>query len=343
MSPNLTIHTKGRALAIIAGCVFLAGTLAILFEDVLNGAPLALKHLITLVILSGTILAGHLASQARRDWRTWIAAFGFFLVFLSGTALVVYSSVGRQASMTTQVNASAEEINDRRAQIQKDRAKAQGMLDSALASFGKQCATGKGVRCDGIGATIDVYRAAVKGHDAELKEIGWSRPVNPEAEQFAEIIAAVIGLDAAAKGKVKAGALLAIPLLITLFLEFGTIQSFGYATRRIPAGQNKIAGAGGPPPSGGKLDAVQPALAPPMTQPLLAPAAAIDADTQAVLDALKGRQGALTNGELADKMGVVKSEASLRTTSAIKSGLVVRERRGREVYISLADAGQTVN
>lgn len=337
MTANHSLQ-NGRMLAALTGCVFLAGTLVILFEDVLNGAPLGRKHLLTLVILSGTILAGHLGREAARQWRTLIAAAGFGLVFLSGTGLVVYSSVGRQAAMTTQVNASAEELNDRRSQIKQTQTRAQGMLDDALTSYGKQCATGKGARCDGIKATIDVYQAAVKGHDAELKEIGWSRPVNPEAEQFAEIVAAVLGLDAMAKSKIKAAALLALPLLITLFLEFGTIQSFGYATRRIPASAGRSA-----PPSGGKLDGMKPAIAAPVQQPLLAPAAVIDADTQAVIDALAGRQGALMNGEVADKMGVTKGEASTRVTKAVNAGYVVRERRGREVYISLANAHQTMN
>lgn len=233
MQDKPTSTMEVRALAIIAGLVFLSGTLAILFEDVIHGAPFALKHLLTLTILAGTIMAGHLMAEAMRQWRTWFAAVGFLLVFLSGTALVVYSSVGRQAAATTQVTATAEELNDRRTQISQSRVKAQGMLDQALVNYGKQCATGKGERCDGIKATIDVYQAAIKGHDAELKEIGWSRPVNPEAEQFAEIAAVVLGLDATAKSKIKAAALLVVPLLITLFLEFGTIQSFGYAFRRV--------------------------------------------------------------------------------------------------------------
>jgi hypothetical protein len=65
-------------------------------------------------------------------------------------------------------------------------------------------------------------------------------------------------------------------------------------------------------------------------EPLLPP----DTDTLAVLMALGGSQEAVSNEEIARRMGVKKSEASKRVTSAVFSGYVRRERAGREVFIS---------
>jgi hypothetical protein len=216
-----------RVLATIAGLVFLTGTLIILFEDVYKGAQFVLhKHGITLVILTGTMLVGHLMN-ASRIHRQWLSAVGFFVLFLAGSALVIYSSVGRQVATSTQVTATAGELSKRRAEIKDARTQAQGMLNTARAKTETLCKV-DGDRCAGNKRTIDVYQAAVKGHDAELREIGEEPlPVNADAEQFAEIVA-VFGAD---KAKVKAGSLLAAPFVITLFLEFGMIISFGQAFR----------------------------------------------------------------------------------------------------------------
>lgn len=230
MQDKATTTMEGRALAIAAGCVFLLGTLGILFEDVIGGAPPSLKHGLTLVTLVGTIMAGHLANSSRAS-RQFFSAVGFTLVFLAGTGLVVYSSVGRQAASSVQTTGQIEEANERRADIKRQRAETQAMLDTAYFKYAKQCETGKGPRCDGIEATINAYEAAVAGHNAKLDKLGVQKPAAPEAEQFAEIAAVLFGAD---KAKVKAGALLVVPFLITLFLEFGTIVSLGYGLKSSP-------------------------------------------------------------------------------------------------------------
>jgi hypothetical protein len=57
-------------------------------------------------------------------------------------------------------------------------------------------------------------------------------------------------------------------------------------------------------------------------------------DTRAVLCCfLPGDRTPLTNDELAERMGVVKSESSKRVTNAVSSGYVKRTRVGREVAI----------
>lgn len=216
-------NTSGRILAIAAGLVFTAGAAGILFEDViLKGAPLALKHGITLVTIAGTLMVGHLAHQTRG----WSRA-GFSLLFLVGTALVVFSSVGRQGEALAVTQAQADASEDARARAKDGIKRSLSMLNEAQASLARECRTGKGKRCDGIRATLSVYEAAAKGHQADLDRIGPAKPVAPEAEKLAEI-AAVFGAD---KVKMKAGAVLLQPFLTALFLEFGAIVSFGFGFR----------------------------------------------------------------------------------------------------------------
>ena len=58
-------------------------------------------------------------------------------------------------------------------------------------------------------------------------------------------------------------------------------------------------------------------------------------DTRAVLSCfLPGERQPLTNDEMADRMGVSKSESSKRVTNAISAGYVKRIRTGREVAIT---------
>ncbi|MDZ4843867.1 MAG: hypothetical protein SH859_17225 [Hyphomicrobium aestuarii] len=224
----MNTHTSigARALAIAAGVILLGGTLAILFEDVVTkSTPFGLKHWLTLVVLFGTLLTGHLVASAWSRWH-WLSAIGFTLVFLVGTALVVYSSVGRQAETTIQTTAQIEEAAGRRVGMHKARNASIAMLAEAQQQLQSKCVMGNASKgtCDGIRATIAVYQAAVRGHDADLAALGPVKVATPEAEQLAEI-AAQFGAD---KAKVKAGAVLVVPFLLTLFLEFGTIVCLGY-------------------------------------------------------------------------------------------------------------------
>ncbi|PPD05849.1 MAG: hypothetical protein CTY28_16000 [Hyphomicrobium sp.] len=189
--------TPGRALAIAAGAIFTAGTCAILFEDVLlKGAAFQLKHGLASAVLAGTILAGHLANDASRA-RHWLASAGFALVFVVGTALVVYSSVGRQAADTMQTTAQIEADAGRRVEISRARTRSADMLEAAQRELAAECKSGQGKRCGGIRATIEVYTAAIAGHDAALGRLGPVRVASPDAEQFAEIVNVVLGADKA--------------------------------------------------------------------------------------------------------------------------------------------------
>jgi hypothetical protein len=224
-----TNSTEGKALAITAGGLFAAGTLGILLEDVLlHDAPFTLKHALTLVVVGGTILVGHLASNARQAGH-YLAMAGFAVLFLAGTLLTVYSSVGRQAEHTMIASAEVEAAEKARARATKGLAEAETMLAQAQRDLAKECKSGKGRRCEGIKATVDVYEAAAKGHKAELDRLGPVKVAVPEAKRAGEL-AAVFGADPV---KVEAAAVLAVPFLTTLFLELGAIICLGYGFRPV--------------------------------------------------------------------------------------------------------------
>ena len=106
-----TANTAGRGLAIAAGVVLATGTLAILFEDVLMHGASSRSSMADPRDVAGTMMVGHLADLARRH-RHWISLAGFTALFLAGTGLVVYSSVGRQAEKTLPTRAEGKPETD---------------------------------------------------------------------------------------------------------------------------------------------------------------------------------------------------------------------------------------
>lgn len=220
----------GRGVALVAGVISAAGGLAILLDDVVKGTtPFEIKHAITIGIVSLAILAGHSIVAAWRA-RHVFGVFGFLIVFLAATGLVVFKSTGRQAETTYQSQAEADLAAEKRATIKAALARSEAMLTEAQANLVRECKSGRGPRCKGVEATIGVYEAALTGHRADLDRLAPPKPVAPEAENFANI-AAVFGAD---KARVKAAALLLVPFLTTALFEFGAIVGFAFAFRHHP-------------------------------------------------------------------------------------------------------------
>lgn len=254
-------NTGSRAFAIAASLAFIIGGLFILLGDTITTpAKWTIYHGLTVLTVFGTIAAGHLMADAKRD-RDWLSMTGFFVLFVAGTGLVVYSSVGRQAETTETSTLSAEATNKAIKDANADLTKARTMLAEAQADLAKETKRGGcGKTCDGIKVTIGVYEAAIKGHTSDLEKLGPQKPVNAEAEQMAKL-AALFGAD---KDKATAVLILVKPFLWTLFFEVGSIVSVGFAfrhrkvARAQPANENVPAPAANPPkPRGSKRRATK--------------------------------------------------------------------------------------
>ena len=226
-----TITTGGRALAIAAGAAFTFGGLRIILGDALTDPSRWTTSVqLTVLMVFGTIAAGHLMRDAGKA-RHWGATLGFLMLFLAGTGLVVFNSVGRQAETTMLTASQADAAAERRVAVKAALAVAEERLADAQANLARECKSGRGPRCQGIEATISVYEAAVRGHVADLEKIGPARPVNAKAAEGAKI-AALLGADEA---KAKAALMLVEPFLWTLFFEVGSIVSLDFAFRHRPA------------------------------------------------------------------------------------------------------------
>jgi hypothetical protein len=230
-------HITGRAVALVAGVISTACALGILLEEVVTGsAVFGLKHGLTIGLVSITMLTGHLVVEALRS-RSILGILGFAVLFVTGTALVVYKSTGRQAEHTFQSQAEADVAAEARTASKAALARSEAMLADAQRDLARECKSGRGKRCQGIEATIGVYEAAITGHRATLDRLGPPKPVAPEAENFAAL-AAVFGAD---RAKVKAASLLVVPFIQTVLFELGGIWCLGFAFRHRPATRATVA------------------------------------------------------------------------------------------------------
>jgi hypothetical protein len=223
--PILT--TRDRVLASLAGAAFTAGALIILIGPAVTTPTLWTQyHVLTVLAVLGTIFAGH---QITTAWRARsVACLGYLVVFLMGTALVVYNSVGNQVEKTGASIATAEATNEQIASKKADIARAKDRLAYAQRqiereSTGQKC----GTRCRGWQQSARDIEAVIENHERALAQLGPQRPVNAKANHMAEV-AALFGGD---RAKIEAMLTLIEPFLWTLFLEIGSIVSFGFAFR----------------------------------------------------------------------------------------------------------------
>jgi hypothetical protein len=222
---NTTLRDRG--MATVAGLAFTTGALIILLGSaVITPRDWTSHHVLTILAVFGTIFAGH---QITTAWRARsIAVIGYAIVFIVGTGLVVYNSVGNQAEKAGSTVASAADINarikDKTADLKSAKArKANAEREADGEMKGQLCRD----RCKAWKQNAVDIGNAIKTLEAEIAALGPQRPVNIKAERMAEV-AALFGADHA---QAKAALMLIEPFLWTLFFEIGSIVSLGFAFR----------------------------------------------------------------------------------------------------------------
>lgn len=348
----MTTHSTTRRLALVAGALATSGALALLLQDAIRSHVWTLEHALIPVLMGVQILTAHLASAAARQWRIG-SALGFMIVAAVATWGVLYTSVGKQSHVTAEQATAAADLNRQRADVNRRLAANTEMLDGARARHAAECASGKGKRCDGIAATVNVYADAVAGNRAELARLGPAAPEHTRADAMADLIAAFQGGDRAA---IKSRLLLLEPFTYATIFEMVALLSFFFAfggSRQSTVGSRQsaepsvgdreqtdfggiapatlFAGDVPEPPTPPKPRKRRP---PPSNVVPLAGQRRATADDRAHLRAaLADVAGPINNHTLAVMMGVSDGEASRRWHGA--ADMLHVERRGREVLISL--------
>lgn len=330
---KLSFH--GRLLAGVAGCAFAAGGLTILLgSDLTSPGEWQASQWLTILTVFGTIAAGHLMADALRA-RHVFATVGFLILFLSGTGLVVYSSVGRQVETAGTTTLSVEDTNRqiadktddlKAAKARKAYADSQVQREMTHSYCGKRCKDWKTNASD-----IAVVIAQL---DREIAALGPQKPVNAQAEAFADM-ASLFGVDN--KARTVAVLLLVIPFFKTLFFEVGAIVSLGFAFRQ---GKRPVLIAANDCPSVAdtrqtSFFAELPDDEPPKgRKPRELPKGVIEFQSHPVIKALTDAGGSVrSHRELAQLLGIDEGAATRRRQEVEDQLLVTRH--GKQLRIAL--------
>lgn len=212
MKTHTVIRSKG---AIALGAFFTGVTGFVLFEDVIHGAPITTGHLQTAAALVGAIAAGHMSWPALRSRETVLQGLMLLVLAVAATLYITVTSGARNAEVAGNKVAAIKAANAVREHEERLLAKAEAMLAEANRDLAKECASGNGKRCKGVKATVDVYRAAIVGHQATLASLPAPR-VNGYAH--AARVLASWGLSVTDEWLS-----LNMPFIVVLISELGTI------------------------------------------------------------------------------------------------------------------------
>ncbi len=308
----------GRILAALAGVAFLGGSLTIILgQALLTPSTWGQYQVLTVLMILGTIAAGHLAKTAFKA-RFVASALGFCVLFVAGSALVVYNSVGRQAEAHDTIAMERAAANGLIKDKTRDIEAARERLANAEREADKQRGTKCKALCKGWEAAAADARNVIRVLESEIKALGAPKPVDAKADKAGEL-ASIFGYD---RNKAAALAALVEPFLWTIFFEIGSIVSLGFAFRPSVAPVSRVSTvSSGNTGGGGKAETPKLSI---VRQ---------DHEVEALLNALQGRT--LTNDELAAAMNVKKSEASKRVEKGETLGILRKQRVGRHVAISL--------
>lgn len=290
-------HTTIRSWpSIVSGVACSIGSACVMLWDVLRAGQLTIDHVLSVLVLGGTIVAGHEFFRFA-SWRRPLGTLGLALLFVVGTGYCVATTAGRTAESGAVKQAEAAAWNAGRKLLQSELDQAQYQLGLASAEVLRECRTGIGDKCKAFQGRERAYQALVSQHSEKLAALPAERPENAEARNFAGVLDTLWQAD---KKRTEAIYTILRPFIPALFLEIGAIVFLAVGFGRHTTIVEIL------PPARMTVDPVIAAL----------------------------RDGPLTNNELALKLGVRKGTASKLVTA--REGQIKREKIGREVRISLA-------
>lgn len=217
-------------------------------------------------------------------------------------ALLAYSLpavVGR----TGEIKQAKAAASIDRATVEADLRSTLTRLEWARGDWLSECRTGAGAQCKGKAQTVAALEARVEKLRGELR----TAPAGDlGSEAWAWASAGTVSAETIRRGSVLAFAVgLDVAIWGLIWLATALVSRRATVSGTVSRASD-----------------------------LTIPAGTTDAELEELRKLLRTK-GALTNNEIAELMGVVKSEASKRVSKAVAAGMVSRRRIGREVAITL--------
>jgi hypothetical protein len=304
-----TTYTLHSIPAIVGGTIAASGAVALLTRDAYQ-TGLTLDHALMPVLVGLTILTGHLAVQAIKEWKP-LSFAGFLALAILGSGITVYETMGRRAETRDAKVAQAAKSVDQYAAIAADYRRASDLVSQAEAWVASECKSGVGAKCRGNQFVLSQRSAHAASLKAQLEQATAPAPVDPKADRAA----AVAGLLGFSADVTKKAVQTFEPFVLPLFLELGAIILFGFGV-----GHRRVS----------SVSTVSEPKGLSFERPYT------DEEIEELTRVLNGMGQPLTNDEVAAALRISKSEASKRVQKAVDAGKVVKFRAGRFNQISLA-------
>jgi hypothetical protein len=334
---------KGRGLAFVAGLAFAIGGLTILLDrDLTSPAHWQSGQWLTILTVFGTITAGHLMADAFRA-RHYIAALGFLVLFLSGTTLVVYSSVGRQAEQQGVTTMSVEDTNTKIAEKNADLESAKQRKAYADGQVQKEMTHSYcGRNCKDWQRNSQDVAIVIAQLEKDIASLGPQRPVNAQAAAMAEV--ALLFHAPGTKDQIVAALVLLIPFAKTLFFEIGSIVALGFAFRQgkrpiIVAANDcfSVAEQKQTVASSVAIQLPEPPMPPKGKRKSQLPEGVVQLRNHPVFKALQANGGSVTSHRQLSQLLGIDEGAATRRRQEVEEHLTM-ERRGKQLRIALKSA-----
>jgi hypothetical protein len=290
------------------GGIFALGTAYVLFADVRSLADITTDHVMTGLVLVGTIAAGHMFWPAARGGRL-LAALGLAILFVSGTFICVTGSAGRSAEVSQRKEAEAKKVNGGREAAETDLKKAKTERDTLTTNAAQQCSSGPGPRCKGARALLEMADSHIAILEVRLDDMHPEQQVNGGLAHAAKVFALVVP---AQPQQIEMALVLLWPFAKAMMLEVATIVFLGLGLGHKTVSSSSVA---------------KPVTVATVSEP--------ETEVDPVIAALRRVKRPVTNDELAAILGVTKGTASRKV--AALNGVIRKDRVGREVAISLAN------
>lgn len=294
MHMHTVIRSRG---AIALGGIFSLGTAYVLFEDVIRGGPLTSDHVMTALVLVGTIAAGHFFWPALRCGKL-LPAIGLAVLFATGTFICVTGSASRGAEHSANRVQEAAKINEARETVKDDIKRAKADRDRLTSDQVKECASGRGKKCDGASASVEYADSHIAILEARLDRMKAEQDPEAGLKHAALVFSVLSGVSSAA---IEGNLILLWPFAKAIMLEIATIVFLGLGLAHGKPPEN----VGNPHETG--------------------------AENVEIMKLLRKLKRPVTNDELAAILGVSKGHASKMVS---KTKGIARVRQGRHVAIT---------
>jgi hypothetical protein len=302
-----------------AGIVAAVAAIALLTRDAQH-TGLTLEHAMMPVLVFLTVLFGHEAFRALKEWKL-ISAVGFVALAIFGSGIIVAETMGRRAETRDAKVAQATKTVDQYATVAADYQRASKLVAESEKWAASECATGKGKKCDGQTFILNQRKAHADALRLKLEQATAPAPVDSKADKIA-YWAALFGASKATAKEVFQNF---DPFSLSLFLELGAVFAFGFGIRT-----RKVA-----VPVSNAVSNTVPAETPQALSFEREDGEYTDEEIEEIRKILTGLNKTVCNSELAKLAGVDPSEMSKRWRKAEKAGIITAKRSGKYMHLSL--------